>query len=325
MYRLIAIVSAETGQKIEAAGRIAGERVTVIAALGLGAVLLPARKAILNFAMTKKAQLEGMLQDQRSLEALQNFGPLLPAVQGVRIVNALEALGLIAAHADGLRRGLAEYGAARQFQITIGFNDSAAIAALKDEPSIRAAAAQGPEALRDEIMARRAAIVAEAHSLLAKASIDRIDLPLGGEGTVLNLALLVGPGGEAALDEAVNAIDALLSAALSIKFVGPLPAVSFAAVTIEKPDRRAIQTALKSLGLKAVLPPQDLRAAWLAKMRQSHPDLMGGGAENGQETASYRLLARLSEAENALRRSGAAASSPLLLELRRDGDARRAA
>jgi hypothetical protein len=329
MYRLIAVTTRETAAKIAAAGPLAGERLTVVEALGLATLLLPRRKQVLISAFARKATLEGLLQDQKALEAAQAHGPLLAAAQAPPILDQTEALGLIAAHADMLRTGLAEFGAMRQFQITVAADPDALAPLLAAAPTVLAAAGQGPAALAAAMAAMTAMLAEMARAEITRAARDVIDLPVAGASMLLNLAAMIGADEEARLDEAVEAVDAMAPDALAIRYVGPLPAISFAALTLETADGAKLGKALGRLGLKGPVGAVDLRAAYLERAKASHPDAGGDGEGLDEIKDAFRLLSRVQDAEAAQRRAGAPRPGRLLLlDLKRDGDpgsARRAA
>ena len=327
MYRLIAITAADTGARIASIGQIAGEKATVVTALGLSAVMLPKRKALLIAAFQKKAQLEGLLQDQKALESALSFGPVLPAALAPILGTEAEALALLAGHAQRLRDGLRDFGNAVQFQIRVTWDAKAALTAYRQEEDIIEAAKAGGEALRTAMLARKSALARSANDLLVEASLDNLSLPHEHEDVLINKVVLIERAGEAKLDAAVNAIDALLTEALSIKYTGPLPAVSFASVSVEEADASTLSSALKRLGLATLGQPDDVRAAYLARMKTEHPDAAAkAGGDIATHAADYKLLMRVAEAERAIERAGGVGSTRvLLLDLKRDGDQKRAA
>jgi hypothetical protein len=323
MFRLIAITAADTAAQIASIGMIAGERVAVVSALGLSAILVHRKKPFLQLAFSKKAELEGLVQNQRLLEGLLGFGPLLAAPQAPQIENEADALGVIAAHARRLREGLAEFGSHLQFQISVKLDAAKALAALKNDPEIKAALAGGGAALRDAMLARRDGMAAEATRHLRSCSLDTLSLPGEGDDVLINMVVMIAHDGEPALDAAVNAIDSMLTEALSIRYVGPLPALSFASISIEEPNERDVTTALKRFGLSSLGTPQDMRAAYIATMRREHPDVAEGATDAGEHAGAYKLLMRLAEAEQEMRDAGATSvRKRRLLELKRDGDAK---
>jgi hypothetical protein len=323
MFRLIAITAEDTAARIASIGMIAGERVMAVSALGLSAILVQRKRPFLQLALSKKAELEGLVQNQRLLEGLLGFGPLLAAPQAPQIESEADALGLIAAHAKRLRDGLAEFGSHLQFQISVKLDPAKALAALKQDPEIKAALAGGGLALRDVMVARRDAMAEEASRLLKTGCLDSLSLPGEGEDMLVNMVVMIARDGEPALDAAVNAIDAMMSDALSIRYVGPLPALSFAAINIEEPNEREVTAALKRFGLTGLGTPQDTRAAYIATMRRDHPDLQESATDSSGHASAYQLLMRLAEAEQELRQSGATGTRrKRLLDLKRDGDAK---
>ncbi|MEM9725560.1 MAG: hypothetical protein AAF909_08875, partial [Pseudomonadota bacterium] len=125
---------------------------------------------------------------------------------------------------------------------------------------------------------------------------------------------------------------------LRIRLIGPGPATSFAAVTVDAPDPQAVAEAAAALGVETAAEPEAVAAAYRAAMKTAHPDVARHAAQRAAETApladprqlsaANALLKRVAAARASLRQAGftaptgalMAAAAPPLMRLRREGD-----
>jgi hypothetical protein len=323
---LIGVTDSATGHALAAHGALAGEAIRIVMQDGIAAVLAPisAQRSFNPFARRKEA-LEGLVSRQKMLEAAITAGPFLAAKPGSRIADEAAAAAMITTHREGLAEHLASHGPLVQFQITVSWNPQKALAALKDEPSIRAAAQTGSQAgspkaaasaLREAMAGQRRAHQARFMALLKAASRDLVELPVATENDILNVAALIARDGEKALDSAVEAIDAVMPEALQIAYRGPSPALSFAALIVEEADAGSLAEARQILEVTQDASVSVLRGAFHAVARRTHPD-KGGAAESFRQVQSAYATLR---AEAEARTKAGAANSNQRLVIRREGE-----
>lgn len=251
---------------------------------------------------------------QRVLERLLPHGDALAVAPGASLA-AKEAGAVLAAHSGLLAGTFCALAERVQYQVLIGWDPAAALRHWRGEPELAGLGsgaspqtiASAAEALRSRIGAGFAATVAEAVE-------DAIALPLDGPERLANLACLLRPNELPALEAALEDVDAAWPEGLSIRLIGPTPALSFAAVTVECPAAEEEAAAAALLGVEPGAAGRVLRQAFRARVRSQHPDT---GAASGVD------LDRLREAESLLARLAAARDAsglphPILLGLRRE-------
>jgi hypothetical protein len=304
---LIGITSPRVAGAIAAAGgRLADVEMRTVEAAGLAALLFPA-DSCWRLLRRSRAALTSMVRAQRILEAAAAFGPLLPARPGTRIRDDAEACALLCGQRRQLAESLQRLGNTTQFQVTITWNPIAALAARRDHPDLATAAAAGARGAGDEaaemihrVMSDvRARFEVEAMRALAAVAKDVIALPIDQADMLTNAVLLLAPGAEQDLERTLEALDRSLPGENLIRQIGPLPPVSFAAVSIDRPSRDRVTAARRLLGVGEAIAPHDLRRAYLDIARAHHPDAGAGTAGAhfvGAAADAFRLLARIADA-----------------------------
>ena len=304
--RLIAIIRPELAAAFEAEGRaIGGARLGFVTALGLTAVLAPVPKPRFSFFPRRRMLLD-LLEVQRILEAIAAAGSVLPACPGTLLDDASEALELICADASQLRTALEEFGTARQFQIIVTWDGPAMVGKIKGRTDVVAAVADAApagrlaagKALQGIMMGERERLSGEIVARLSLVARDILAMPQDGEDCVANLVVLIDAGREARLDTALAELDALLPGNSRVRCVGPLPAVSFAAVSLDRIDPDRIAAARRLLGVGYRLTSASVREAWHAYAQTHHPDVADAAAQSaefGDAAAAYRLLRRFTD------------------------------
>ncbi len=305
---LIGITSPSVAGAIAAAGgRLAGVETRAVEAAGLAALLFRAKDAAWPLLRRSRTALESMVLAQRILEAAAGFGPLLPARPGSLIRDDVEACTLLCGQWRQLAESLRLYGNSTQYQVTITWDPMAALAARRDHPELAAAAAAGARGAAKEagqLISRfmsdeRTAFEAEAVRALATVAKDVIALPVDQADMLANAAVLLAPGAEPDLERVLEALDSRLPGENRIRLIGPLPPVSFAAVSIERPSRDRVAAAQRLLGVGEATERHDLRRAYLDIARAHHPDTgaqAAGAPAVGAAAEAFRLLARIAEA-----------------------------
>ena len=250
---------------------------------------------------------ESMVRAQRILEAAAAFGPLLPARPGSLIKDDAEACMLLCGQWRQLAENLHLHGNTTQFQVTITWNPIEALAARRNHPDIVAAAAASTQDAGERaghmisqfMSGERATFEAEAMRALAAVAKDVIALPVDQADMLINAAVQLSSGTESEFQRTLEAVDNGLPGENLIRVIGPLPPVSFAAVSIERPSRDRIVAARRLLGVGETTEPRDLRRAYLDIARAHHPDTGARGAGActvGAAAEALRLLVRIAEA-----------------------------
>lgn len=301
--QLIAIIRPEAAAKLEAMGSmVGGTTLSFVTTLGLTAVLATMPKPRFTF-FPRRRMLQDLLEAQRALEAVAAAGPVLPARPGTLLDDSSEALELICADASALRAALDEYGTMRQFQIVATWDGPATVGSIKQRADVvEAVAAASPlgrlaagKALQGIMLAERERLSVEIFGRLSRVVRDILAMPQDGEDCVANLVVLLDAGSEARLDAALIELDALLPGNSRVRCIGPLPAVSFAAISLDRIDPDRIDSARRLLGVGYRLTTESVRAAWRKHAQAHHPDVAESSAASGDfgdASAAYRLLRR---------------------------------
>lgn len=264
--KLLAVTKAKVAEAIRQAGsKLAGVDVSFVSEGSLTAVLEKSARRPLLTLFSRRAELMRLVGQQRVLEALIGFGPVLPARPDAFIADEAEAHALLQAHGAVLEAQLASYGGTVQYQVTV----------------------EGSADVEDP----RALVTAT----LTRASRDLIHLPLSETSMIANAVALIGRGEEELFEDALAEIDAAFDGQCRIRMIGPMPPVSFAAIDVAPFDDRAIEDAARILGVNPAASTDELRRAYLGLVSRCHPDRVGASGNETQVGAAsdaYRLLCR---------------------------------
>lgn len=274
---------------------------------------------------------EMLVQSQQILEQAQQAGPILAAAAGQRFADEEAVRRFLSLNAESLRHGLKEFGQLRQHQITVTWNPTGAMlhfrkAAAVAEALQALAKDPGPTAgaVLQKAMEGQKALLAEGfRAEIAAAAADCIELPIDDPDMLLNVVAAIVPGGGEALDRALEKIDAVWSDGLRVRCVGPLPAISFASVSIERIEPDRIESARRRLGVADAASLEEVETAFRAVLKSAHPD-QGGKAEEARALVDARdLLVRLAALQRQLAPRELAKAGLALL--RREGSSRHGA
>lgn len=317
-------------------GALAKVETQVVEALGLAAILVREERghALKQWMMARtggnRARLEGMLAMQRNLEAVSAVAPVVPAAFGGEPVDPREVLGLLAANAQMLSRALDTYGPLVQFQIIVHWDAPRMLRHLADQGSLVEAKqlGQGGNSLAmgrmiQQIMEQRRTEMATGFlAVIGDAAIETLRLPASEDTIVLNAVALIERAQEAALDAAVRSVDDAWPGFLTIKYLGPMPAVSFASIAVTRPDPQALLRARLLFGVDDHVNEDDLKGAYHRFMKLNHPDQNAGAdtPDVAEAEGAYRLLRRVAASARAMPAATSGTGAPLLLDLRREGD-----
>lgn len=196
--------------------------------------------------MGRKAAARAAYERQHGLEQLMNYGTVLPALPGVNIRPDQLRLA-VKSHRHELTELARRLQEKCQFQLQILYDHEKAARWQGTDPAATHAA-------------MRHLFTDRANELLAPLEAETIDLPVTA-GLALNRVLLIDAAAEPLLDRAIKAIDALWTEGLSIRQIGPSPAVSFASLTFRPVSKARLSKARNDLGLSPQIDGQDIAAA----------------------------------------------------------------
>jgi hypothetical protein len=302
-FTLLGITRPDTARLIMAeSGSVAGEMIKSVEAQGLAALLVPKpRRAVMAF-LAPKNEVKDQLIHQRLLESASQYGAIIPAASNMNVEDEWEALGLIVASQARFSGLLETMSDKVQFEIHITL----------DKAGMKA------DALAE---VQRHNFYTQSTSLLGAASFDHILLPVAGNDDLLKAIVLIERSGEAALDQAVAAIDALLPDRLTIHYKGPLPALSFASIVLERPDHQELIKARTLLNVQDGADSEDVTAAYHSFVRQQHCHSLPLLQDAGEAAKACKLLRRVAEVDYALAVAGVPESGvPVLATILREGD-----
>jgi hypothetical protein len=120
--------------------------------------------------------------------------------------------------------------------------------------------------------ARRQGFVEAIHAQLSPLAGGFADGPRQGEAMILNRSYLVEKAREPLFDEAMNRLGATYEGNLTFRYVGPLPAYSFANVVFTQGNFALVERARMVLRLPEHASLKRIKAAYRWLMRMYHPD-----------------------------------------------------
>lgn len=205
----------------------------------------------------RRAILNGAVQRQRDLETLMQHGTVLPVLPGTRLEPERTDL-LILANAGHLADLAGTLRDRIQFQVSVTWSrrDAPARFGWHDDASVE----RGANGL-----ARRLA------DALDEVVEERIELPRQPD-MLLNAAVLLRAVDEERLDAALEKADAIWPEGLSIRQVGPSPAVSFASLGLREIAPAAVRAARAALSLAPDADAGTIRAARRRALMAAPPE-----------------------------------------------------
>lgn len=304
--------------------------VFAVAEAGLCAVLWRAGGSLIPGAARRQSA-ERLFKAQRILEAAQQAGPILGAAAGQHFPDETGARRFLALNADELQMALARFGRLRQQQVIVRWDPQGAMQRFQEQAGVAAALealarerSSATSLLLQTAMAGCKSDMASAfRTYLQEACDDLLELPLEGPDMLLNVAVAIAPGGETAFEEAMRRIAATWAEGLKVQAIGPLPPISFAAVTIERVESDRLAQARRRLGVGEWASPEEIEQAFRRLMKTAHPDA-GGDADRARALVEARdLLLRMASLRRIATPDDTARSG--LARLQRDGAVQRAA
>jgi len=152
---------------------------------------------------------------------------------------------------------------------------------IRDEGAILGAAsgANAPldpvevgRALFEAAEARKKRFTDAVHAALLPLARQCAEGPRRDDSTILNVSFLVEKEKETLFDDAVNALANEFEGSLSFRYMGPLPAYSFAAIELTQGNFGLVDGARKALELPERATPEEIRASYRRLMLEWHPD-----------------------------------------------------
>ena len=243
---LLALVSPGDGPCPDGCRRVAGP--------GYDAVLEPAASAMRKLG--RRRMLTRARDRALRMEALLPAGGvILPALPG-QAVAAKDVDGLVRANRPDLDALAARARGCVQFQVSVTWDEALARARFGD------------------LDAARHRLSAAAEAPLSAVAAEVLGLPVAADG-LINRAVLVPRSSIPALDDAVEAIDALWTEGLRIRQIGPMPPVSFCSLVVRRVPARAVAAARLALGIDGHADPALIDAARRARLRAgAAPDVI---------------------------------------------------
>lgn len=246
-----------------------GPETLVLGAHGFAAVLSAAPRPVITLPVSRREALAKAAERQALLEKLMACGPVLPVAPRT-LIEPASVPATLAANAPMLHDLSGWLRGAAQFQITVGWQPGEAMRHFRDAPELAPLFEAGhvqADDLDRAMTGLMARLRGEMRRLLDPVVRDVIALPVSAE-VLLNLCVLLPARDERSLDKAVAAIDAIWSAGLSIRQIGPSPATAFALLHLSQVADDQVVQARRTLGISAGQPldvPDARRAALMAR------------------------------------------------------------
>lgn len=257
---------------------------------------------------------QALVARQQLFEHLLSVGDVLPVQPGTRLADgAVKEFLLI--NADLLRDALGVFAGHVQFQLTVRWDPEQALGRFAAETEFQTCASAQDHASAAEALRKR--LGQEFGGFLDTASLDRSDLPIDDVDTLVNCVLLINRRDLAALDRALERIDAVWTEGLRVTLTGPLPPLSFGLIAVRSFNLKDRQAALALLGGVDGKDPAAVQRAFRTRVKQSHEDTGGDCDDFAPLLAARDLLIRASAAEATLGRS--LSGNLVLAEIQREG------
>jgi hypothetical protein len=248
----------------------------------------------------RATMLSRLSRSQRLMEEAALAGPFLPAAPN----TAMPGVGIAAmvgACAGEILSALDGVGRLQQWDVTLRWQAEAVLAASRERIAAQAVAAgSGRLALADAVGAvlneARLERLSALRSVIGGFAHDVLDRPHASEGEA-GVTVLVDRSGDGLIEAALGRLAPAIQRGASADLRGPMPPVSFAAVTVLPITAREITDAWYRLGLPSdgtAIDGDGLARAWRRTAATIHPDIAGPGAPDLTDAkAAAGLLRRL--------------------------------
>jgi hypothetical protein len=236
----------------------------------------------------------GLLTVQRRLEIACQAGPFLPMDPAAACCATDHTAAILETGWGALTAALGQYGHHQQWDIVLRWNAEPIVA--RNRETLAVAAPAGPRALADAIQA-----VFKADRARREAALLRVLGPVviataangaAGADTELCVTILVTAGGDAAVEAALDSLDAEYGDNATIDMRGPLPPLSFSAVRLIAHAPLAVRLAWQALELPGRADRATVHRHWRRYAAAAHPDRgeAPSGASVSDLTAAQHLL-----------------------------------
>ena len=277
---------------------VEGPRLAVRQGAGLAALLQPEPPGALS-GRARAEVLAGLRTVQQRLEIACQAGPILPADPAASCCPVACVPALLEPAWTALADALARHGGGRQWDVVMRWPPELVLARRREEIARQAAglgraglAEAVAAALRSERSTREAGLVAALTPAVAAFA------PGGASGaeTEVALTVLLPPGGEAALEAALQSLAPEHQAGAAIDLRGPLPPLSFTPVRVAEVGAAEIIHAWRRLDLPPRIDVAELHRQWRRSAFALHPDRHATGEAEGfaaalsEATQAYHLL-----------------------------------
>lgn len=260
--------------------------------------------------LTREQTLRLLVRHQETLEAAMAETTVLPVKFGVAAPDEAAVRRMLAQGGTLLGERLDEFAGRQQLEIVVTWRLDQVFAEIGAEADIararqaimelgdgigdNAARVEFGQKVKAALERRRAEAAGKIRKGLAAIALDIAANAVMDDAMVANFAVLLKKEDSAALDGALEALDADFNGSLRFRCVGPLPPTSFATVEVAFPSRQAIEQARQTLNIDGAAGRHEIVTAFRQLARENHPDLGAAeeqGAERmGQLSGAYRLL-----------------------------------
>lgn len=242
----------------------------LIPAAGYTAILgrPAARKSILP--QTRRQALAGAAARMAILEAAMPFGPVLPVQPGT-LMSPAEVARCVIANRPLLDDLATEMTGQVQFQVTVGWAADKVLSHFRTAPELRPIFTSGrtdAQQLQKAIGALATRLSHDIAAQITAVGTDSLHLPTADDHLV-NVVLRLPQNAQPALDQALEAVDAIWPEGLHIRQIGPAPAASFATLSVTTIAQQDIAAAHTQLGLMRPASPTQIHAARTGRLRQA--------------------------------------------------------
>lgn len=255
--------------------------------------------------LKRDAAVRYLMVHQQVIEAVMQEFPILPMKFGTVLPDESWVCRLLAQEAGLFHRMLEAFADREQMEVVVLWDVQEVFQEIGCEEPIVQLKAQvagqpaGPTTAQQvaigklvhaSLERRRAELRERLVPPLREVALDVVANPPMDDSMVANLALLVDQAGKGALDEQLDALDAMFDGRLTFRCVGPLPPYSFATVEVQVPAFEDVDEARRRLGLGETATPGEIKRAYRRLAGRLHPD------HNPDDPTSEARMAEVTEA-----------------------------
>lgn len=258
----------------------------------------------------RAAMLSRLTRSQRLLEEAALAGPFLPvspntAMPGKALRQAVEA------HAAEILAALDGVGRLHQWDVTLRWQPEIILTAARTRIAAEAGTSRAglAKAIAATLAEARGERLAALRSVIGGFARDLRDRPNAEEGEA-GVTVLVDRDGDRLIEAALGRLPPAIQHGASADLRGPMPPITFAAVSLRHVSARQIAAAWQRLGLPddgSAATAEAVARSWRRTAATIHPDIAGPGAPGITEAKAAGALLR------SLLAGGIAATKPQLM------------